>query len=78
MGERTRVVFSVEGFNLTRATNKYFSSDGESAFGTPQAAVNPRTGLAFSSNTALIPTQSPGTDYFGGARQAQFGARFVF
>jgi hypothetical protein len=78
IGERARVDFSVEGFNLTRSTNKQYSSDGESAFGTPQAAVNPRTGLAFTSNTALIPTLSPGADYFGGARQAQLGVRFVF
>ena len=70
--------FSIEGFNLTRSTNKYFSSDGESIFGNPTANVNPRTGLAFSSNTALIPTNVPGTDYFGGARQAQLGIRFVF
>jgi hypothetical protein len=76
--ERARVVFSAEGFNLTRSTNKQFSSDGESSFGSPTATVNPRTGLAFSGNTALIPTLSPGADYFGGARQAQFGARFVF
>jgi hypothetical protein len=77
-GERIRVLFSVEGFNLTRATNKQFSSDGESSFGSPQAAVNAKTGLAFSSNTALVPTLSPGADYFGGARQAQLGMRIVF
>ena len=78
LGERMRLLFSAEGFNLTRATNKQFSSDGESSFGAPTAGVNPRTGLAFSSNTALIPTLSPGADYFGGARQAQLGLRFVF
>jgi hypothetical protein len=78
IGDRMRLDFSIEGFNLTRASNKQFNGDGESPFGTPQAAVNPRTGLAFSSNTALIPTLSPGADYFGGARQAQLGVRFVF
>lgn len=78
LGERARVDFSVEGFNLTRSTNKQFSSDGESSFGSPQAKINPNTGLPFSSNTALIPTLSPGTDYFGGARQAQLGVRFTF
>ncbi len=77
-GERTRLDFSVEGFNLTRASNKYYSSDGESSFGSPQAAINPKTGLAFASNTALIPTQSPGADYFGGARQVQLGVRVTF
>ena len=78
IGERMRVDFSIEGFNLTRATNKYFTSDGESVFGAPQATVNPRTGLPYQSNTALIPTNFPGTDYFGGARQAQLGVRVVF
>ncbi|MCU1329168.1 MAG: hypothetical protein JWN34_4538 [Bryobacterales bacterium] len=78
LGESARLLFSVEGFNLTRSTNKLFSSDGETSFGNPTAAVNAKTGFAYSSNTALIPTSSPGTDYFGGARQAQFGARFVF
>ncbi len=78
LGDRMRLLFSIEGFNLTRATNKQFSSDGETSFGNPAAAVNPRTGYAFSSNTALIPTLSPGADFFGGARQAQLGVRFVF
>ncbi len=78
IGERMRVDFSIEGFNLTRSSNKQFNGDGESPFGNPQAAVNPKTGLAFTSSTALIPTLSPGTDYFGGARQAQLGLRFVF
>ena len=78
MGERARVDFSIEGFNLTRSTNKQFNGDGESSFGSPQAKVNPNTGLPFTSNTALIPTLSPGADYFGGARQAQLGIRFVF
>src|ERR1700756_1481213 len=58
IGERARVDFSIKGFNLTRASNKYFSSDGESSFGAQQAAVNPNTGLRFQSNTALIPTQA--------------------
>ena len=78
IGDRARVDFSIEGFNLTRSSNKQFNGDGESSFGNPQAAVNPKTGLAFSGNTALIPTNSPGADYFGGARQAQLGVRFVF
>jgi hypothetical protein len=78
IGDRMRLDFSIEGFNLTRSTNKQFNGDGESPFGSPQAAVNPKTGLTFTSNTALIPTLSPGADYFGGARQAQVGVRFVF
>lgn len=78
IGDRARLILSAEGFNLTRSTNKTFNGDGESSFGKPQAAVNPRTGLAFANNNALIPTLSPGTDRFGGPRQGQIGARFVF
>jgi hypothetical protein len=78
IGDRARVDFSIEGFNLTQSRNKQFNGDGESPFGNPQAKVNPNTGLAFTGNTALIPTLSPGADYFGGARQAQLGIRFVF
>jgi hypothetical protein len=36
------------------------------------------TGYAYQSSTAGIPIQSPGTDFFGGARQAQLGIRFQF
>jgi carboxypeptidase family protein len=78
LGERARVDLSIEGFNITRSTNKQFNADGESSFGKPQAAVNPLTGYAYQSSTAGIPIQSPGTDFFGGARQAQLGIRFQF
>ncbi len=78
LGETRRLILSIEGFNLTRSTNKQFNGDGETAFGSPQAAVNPNTGLSFTNNTALIPTSAPGTDRFGGPRQGQLGARFVF
>lgn len=70
ISEVARLDFSIEGFNLTRSSNKQFNGDGESPFRNPQATVNPKTGLPYTSNTALIPTNSPGTDYFGGARQA--------
>lgn len=76
--EKMKLIFTIEGFNLTRSSNKTFNGDGESTFGRPQATVNPRTGLPFANNTALIPTLSPGTDRFGGPRQGQIGARFVF
>ena len=78
-GEHMRLDFSIEGFNLTRSSNKRFNGDGESPnFGTAQAAVNPRTGFAYSGNNAGIPTTATGTDFFGGARQGQIGGRFVF
>ena len=43
-----------------------------------EAAVNPRTGFTYSGNNAGIPTTATGTDFFGGARQGQIGARFAF
>lgn len=76
--ERVNLSFSIEGFNLTRSSNKTFNGDGETTFGSPRATVNPLTGLAFTNNTALIPTFAPGTDRFGGPRQAQLGVRLVF
>ena len=78
IGETARLLFSIEGFNLTRSSNKAFNGDGETAFGRPQATINPFTGLAFANNTALIPRNAPGTDSFGGPRQGQIGLRFVF
>jgi len=78
LGERMRVDFSAEGFNLTRSSNKSFNGDGETSFGRPQAAMNPLTGYAYANNTAGIPTFSPGTDRFGGPRQGQLGMRVQF
>lgn len=76
--ERLRVIFSAEGFNLTRSSNKTFNGDGETSFGKPQTAINPKTGFPYANNTANIPTFSPGTDRFGGPRQGQLGVRVVF
>jgi len=78
LSERVRLTFSAEVFNITRSTNKTFNGDGETTFGAPRATPNPFTGLPFANNTATIPTFAPGTDRFGGPRQAQFGARFLF
>src|SRR5262249_52035564 len=78
IGERTSLAFSIEGFNLTRASNKSFNGDGDSIFGKPTATVNPKTGYAYASNTAGIPINAPGTDRFGGPRQAQVGLRLAF
>jgi len=77
-GETIRLAFSIEGFNLTRASNKSFNSDGDSIFGKPLATINPKTGYAYVNNTAGIPTFAPGTDRFGGPRQAQVGLRMIF
>jgi hypothetical protein len=76
--EGKRLVFTAEGFNLTRASNKTFNGDGDSVFGKPQASINPNTGFAYANNSAGIPSNAPGTDRFGGPRQAQLGLRFIF
>ena len=78
LGEGQRLILSIEGFNLTRSSNKLFNGDAETAFGAPTATNNAITGLPFTNNTTLIPTFAPGTDRFGGPRQGQIGARFVF
>jgi hypothetical protein len=78
LGETMRLGFSIEGFNLTRAKNTSFSSDGDSLFGKPQATINPNTGFGYANNAAGIPQNAPGTDRFGGPRQAQLGVRLVF
>ncbi len=78
-GEKVRLSFSIEGFNLTRSSNKGHNGDGETqSFGKPQATVNPNTGFFYSGNSAGVATFSPGTDRFGGARQGQLGVRVVF
>ena len=77
-GDRLQLDLSIEGFNLTRSSNKTFNGDGETAFGAPRATVNPLTGLFFANNTAVVPTFAPGTDRFGGPRQGQAGLRFRF
>jgi hypothetical protein len=93
LGERARMILSIEGYNLTRASNFSFNSDGDSTFGkpcvpgtgssacsatNPAATVNPATGFPYLNSTAGIANVFPGTDRFGGARQAQLGVRFVF
>ena len=77
-GRISSIDLSIEGYNLTQAGNKTFNGDGDSLFGKPTATVNPNTGFAYVSNTAGIPQNAPGTDRFGGPRQAQLGLRVVF
>jgi hypothetical protein len=78
IGENARLGFSIEGFNLTRASNKSFNGDGDSLFGKPQGTINPATGYAYVNNSSGTPTFAPGTDRFGGPRQAQLGLRLTF
>ncbi|MEP6914683.1 MAG: carboxypeptidase regulatory-like domain-containing protein [Acidobacteriota bacterium] len=78
LGDRKRLTLSIEAFNLTRAPNTGMDGDGESVYGKPTATANPITGLFYANNTAGLPTTSPSTDHFGGARQVQLGARIGF
>ena len=85
-GERKRLDFSAEAFNVTRTTNKGFGADSLANFCTGIAALadtaNP---LAISCPTGFFPniraqqpTTAPSTARFGGARQLQLGVRFIF
>lgn len=68
IGEGRHLDFSVEGFNVTSASNKNFGNDSISLFGTPTAPVA----------TAGQPLFAPSTARFGGPRQVQLGLRLVF
>lgn len=67
-GDRQQLTISAEGFNVTKHANRNFGVDGVSVYGTPAAPVA----------TAGQPLFAPSTARFGGPRQLQFGARFVF
>ena len=66
--ETTTVTFSLETFNVTRATNKNFANDSISTYGTPASPVA----------TAGQPLFAPSTARFGGPRQVQLGLRLQF
>ena len=57
-----------ELFNATRAANKHYGSDAISVYGTAAAPVA-------TAGQALF---APSTARFGGPRQVQLGARFMF
>jgi Carboxypeptidase regulatory-like domain len=77
LGEGRQLSFTAEFFNVTRAANKNFGVDGISTYGNagnslpavPVPTVFPLPGEAFT---------APSTARFGGPRQLQLGARFVF
>ena len=85
-GERKRLDFSAEAFNVTRTTNKGFGADSLANFCTGIAALADTTNpLAISCPTGFFPniraqqpTTAPSTARFGGARQLQLGVRFIF
>jgi hypothetical protein len=68
VGETARAAFSVEGFNVTRASNKNYANDSISIFGTPSAPVA----------TGGQPLFAPSTARYGGPRQLQLGVRLQF
>lgn len=67
-GERRELLLSAEGFNVTKAANRNFGNDSISLFGTAAAPVA-------TAGQALF---APSTARYGGPRQLQLGARFVF
>lgn len=85
-GETKKLDLSAEVFNVTRNTNKGFGVDSISNYCTGNSALadtaNPLnitcpTGY-FPNVRALDPTSAPSTARFGGPRQIQLGARFIF
>lgn len=68
LGESRALMFSAEGFNVTKHANRNFGNDGISAWGTPAAPVATRDQPLF----------APSTARYGGPRQLQLGVRFVF
>jgi len=71
-GETRRLDLSLEAFNVTRNGNKGFGNDAISVYGVPLANGAP------SVSTAGQPLFAPSSARFGGPRQLQLGARFIF
>ncbi len=86
-GERYKLAFSAEVFNVTRAKNKGFGADAISAFCTDTAGAtggNP-SGYDITCSSDFAPARAagepftaPSTARFGGPRQLQLGLRFSF
>jgi hypothetical protein len=76
-GEKRRLTFIAELFNVTRASNKNFGVDSISIYGN---AGNSLPAVAVPTTFPLPgePFTAPSTARFGGPRQLQLGARFVF
>jgi hypothetical protein len=68
LGEHREVTISADAFNVTKHANRNFGVDAISAFG---ASATPAV-------TADQPLFAPSSARFGGPRQLQLGARFVF
>ncbi|MEP6789359.1 MAG: hypothetical protein ABJB40_13055, partial [Acidobacteriota bacterium] len=86
-GETKHLDISAEVYNLTRNTNKGYGADSLSNFCTSTSALadiaNPRaiscpSAVPFPNIRGGQPTTAPSTARFGGPRQIQLGARFIF
>ncbi|MEP7274090.1 MAG: hypothetical protein ABI882_21510, partial [Acidobacteriota bacterium] len=77
LGETRRLALTAELFNVTRSSNKNFGVDGISIYGN---AGNSLPGVTVPTTFPLPgePFTAPSTARFGGPRQLQLGARFVF
>lgn len=77
LGETRRIALTAELFNATRASNKNFGVDSISIYGN---AGNSLPGVTVPTTFPLPgePFTAPSTARFGGPRQLQLGARFVF
>ncbi|MFN0138897.1 MAG: hypothetical protein ACKVQW_02270, partial [Pyrinomonadaceae bacterium] len=85
-GETKRLEFSAEVYNVTRNTNKGFGVDAISNHCTSSSALaNTANPLSITCPAGFFPfvragepTSAPSTARFGGPRQLQLGARFIF
>ena len=77
LGERSRLAFTAEFFNVTRAANKNFGVDGVSVFGNTGNSL-PVVAVPVSFPLPDQPYSAPSSARFGGPRQLQLGMRLVF
>ncbi len=76
-GESTRLAFTAEFFNVTRAANKNFGVDGISVYGNTGNSL-PVLAAPTSFPFPNQPYSAPSSSRFGGPRQLQLGMRLVF
>lgn len=76
-GETRRLAMTAEFFNVTRASNKNFGVDGISIYGNAGNSL-PAVTVPTVFPLPGEPFTVPSTARFGGPRQLQLGARFVF
>jgi Carboxypeptidase regulatory-like domain/TonB-dependent Receptor Plug Domain len=77
LGEKRRFDISADVFNTTRNTNKNYGVDSVSVFGNAGNSL-PTQAVPTAFPFAGEPFAAPSTARFGGPRQLQIGAKFVF